>query len=436
MSESPFEVAAGQAAQSAVMSVRLLISIATALRTNVEREATAADPSLAEKVDRLRQMEPEPDAQELSERYGAMVRESFSPQLAEALVTAEQWPQMAAELHQLERAGIDVRSFLGDASQAAERVMRAIAPTTAERWERTVRSHLPDATAEALVSSEQWPQIAEQMQQMQTAGVDVSGVLQDVARNGSALQDAMSAAWQQQASRVRQLEAEAAPARPRQAAPTNARRTTPQGRKNRDPLAPDGRAVSFAEMGISRTEQQRYARLAAESIADPHVAGVLVVSGQWPSIAAQMRDLEAKKIEPGPRLARIGDHLARQAAANGRVDVVAAASAALSRPAPAPSASQAKPAARAAAEPAPAAQKAEPSPVNTEKSDPSKDRKISAEVATSDAAQFISTTVDTPPKARDDDGWGWTEDEEWSWDHQPANPTPTARNDQSHSRSR
>ncbi|MER6845816.1 hypothetical protein [Streptomyces platensis] len=335
MSESPFEVAAGQAAQSAVMSVRLLISIATALRANVEREAAAADPDLAEKVARLRQMEREPDAQTINERYAAMVRETFRPELAEGLLAAEQWPQMAAELHQLERAGVDVRVFLGDASQVAERVMQSVAPTTAQRWERTVRSHLPQETADALMSAEQWPQIAQQMEQMQAAGVDVPLVLGDMARNGNTLQDAMRSAWQQQAERARKLEAEAAPARSSQPAPVNARSTTPEPRKGRrNPLGADGRASTFQELGITRSDQQRLARMAAEAIPDRHVAGVLVVSRQWPGIAAQMRDLEAKNIAPAPRLARIGEELGRQAAQGKRVSIAAAASAALRRPAP------------------------------------------------------------------------------------------------------
>nr|WP_176446057.1 hypothetical protein [Streptomyces noursei] len=288
------------------MSLRLLISIGTVLRSSVEKEAAAADPDRAEKVRRLRAMEPELSPQEISDRYAAMVRETFRPELAEALVNAEQWPQMAAELHQLDRAGVDVRSFLGDASRTAERIMREMAPTTAERWERTVRSHLPTETAEALVSAEEWPQLAEQMQQMQDAGLNVPGVLQDVARNGSTMQEAMRSAWQKTSERVGRLESEAAPApaRSRQTgpAPVNPRRGTRQDRRSRNPLAPDGRAAAFAETGMGRAKQERYARLAAEVISDQHVAGLLVVSTQWPEIAVQMRELEGRSIDVGPRL--------------------------------------------------------------------------------------------------------------------------------------
>ncbi|UWS77546.1 hypothetical protein [Streptomyces noursei] len=336
MSESPFEVAAGQAAQSAFMSLRLLISIGTVLRSSVEKEAAAADPDRAEKVRRLRAMEPELSPQEISDRYAAMVRETFRPELAEALVNAEQWPQMAAELHQLDRAGVDVRSFLGDASRTAERIMREMAPTTAERWERTVRSHLPTETAEALVSAEEWPQLAEQMQQMQDAGLNVPGVLQDVARNGSTMQEAMRSAWQKTSERVGRLESEAAPApaRSRQTgpAPVNPRRGTRQDRRSRNPLAPDGRAAAFAETGMGRAKQERYARLAAEVISDQHVAGLLVVSTQWPEIAVQMRELEARSIDVGPRLAQIGQELGRQAATGQPVNVAAAAATVLGRP--------------------------------------------------------------------------------------------------------
>ncbi len=96
------ESAATQAAQSAVMSVRFLVSVAMAVAERTGRE----DPARAAQVDRLRQLA-QAD-QDPSTRYAQMVREEFAtPAIRDALLNSEQWPQIAKDLAHLESAGID-----------------------------------------------------------------------------------------------------------------------------------------------------------------------------------------------------------------------------------------------------------------------------------------------------------------------------------------
>ncbi|GAA2105615.1 hypothetical protein GCM10009801_81790 [Streptomyces albiaxialis] len=317
------EQAAGQTAQTAVMSVRFLVTIAMA----VSERQTKGNPERAAQVERLRQLDqPSGDA---AQRYAGMVREQFrDPNLRDALLNSEQWPQIANDLRTLEAAGIDVRAFLGDAGRIAERIAATIAPQPTP--EQMVREHLGDRLADTLVNSERWPQIADEMRQMQAAGIDMPQMLAAAAEPGAKVEATMNEAWKQHAARVEKLEKETAPVPVRGTPPaTNESRRGRRGSGGRG-----DRMATLAEMGLSTQENQKYIRMLRENIKDRHTAEVLVVSNKWPQVAASMRDLENRKIDPGPRLARLPQVVASQAARGGRVSLADAAQEALRHPAP------------------------------------------------------------------------------------------------------
>ncbi|MGW1839626.1 hypothetical protein [Streptomyces sp. NPDC002067] len=343
MSESPFESAAEKASQAAFSSVRLLISVGSVLRRSAEDELRDADPGRAEKIRNLRLLDAQPSRSESRQWCEYLVQTEFPRDLGERLIKSPQWGAMADELYSMELAGVDVKAFLGDAAKTAQRIMREMAPTTADRWENVVRGNVAAETADLLLSAEEWPMLAEEMQRVHDAGADPLVALKGAVEIGSTMQEGVRAAWSQVGERVAQLEAEMAPVRSsREAAATNTaivqnsrKPTMAASRPFRDPLAPDGREGRFERSGVDRGTRERFAQLVSEVISDQHVAGLLVVSREWPEIAHRMMVMEASKVAPGPRLAQIGDELGRQAATGQRVNVAAAASKVLNRPAPA-----------------------------------------------------------------------------------------------------
>lgn len=319
------EQAAGQAAQTAAMSVRFLVTVAMAVAEHTGRE----HPARAAQVERLRQLNQ--PAGDPAERYAAMVRAEFkNPALRNALLDSEQWPQIAADLRYLESAGIDVSAFIRDAGAIADRIAGAMPqePTP----EQMVRAHMGDRLADTLVNSQRWPQIADEMRQMQAAGIDVPQMLRSAAEPGAKIEATLTAAWQTQAARVERLEKESEPVRGTARPESENRR----GRSGKDGLT--RREAALKEAGVSPQENQKYIRMMGEAVEDRHHAAVLAVSTRWPEIAATMKELDGRKLDPAARLARLPQELARQAGNRQRVNLVDAAAEALRHPAPATSA--------------------------------------------------------------------------------------------------
>src|SRR5690606_22809176 len=110
---NPMEQAAGQAVQTAAVALQVLILTARALSEASRREvAPTAQPSpTPQQTPAQRPANPD------HERYAHMVRGIVQPPaVAEAMVNAPQWPQLAGELKKLESAGVTVGQFLSDAA--------------------------------------------------------------------------------------------------------------------------------------------------------------------------------------------------------------------------------------------------------------------------------------------------------------------------------
>ncbi|MBE9500779.1 hypothetical protein IHE61_31250 [Streptomyces sp. GKU 257-1] len=194
-----------------------------------------------------------------------------------------------------------------------------------------VYENLGGRLADTLVSSERWPQIADEMRQMQAAGVDVPQMLRSAAEPGDRVEATLTAAWTEQAARAARLEKETAARAPAGEALRVAgeKQARPAGGKL------ENRSADLAEVNLSRHENERFARMVGESVEDPHHASVIVTSGRWAEIAATMRDLDSQRQDPAARLAMVSNEIRRQIATGvRRVDVAEVASQALRTPLP------------------------------------------------------------------------------------------------------
>ncbi|MFP8906178.1 hypothetical protein [Streptomyces atacamensis] len=270
--------AAGQAGQTAAIALQVLVMAAQALREQQEREAARtaavptpeATPEAQTAPEAERQPAPDPDR----DRYAQMVKDSVQPPaVAESMVTAPQWPQLADELRRLEGAGVDVGQFLRDAAPVISRIdadMRAGAPApgvTASEAATHPRNPWAPPPGEARPERE-GPSFGERIAQWVKKAVE-----------------AVKEGWRKFAGR---------------------------GQSS----ALDDRSRDLARQGISPQENTRLVVAAREALADESVLGRLVTSREWPSIAGQMRTLQEAGHNPREALAGVPTRI-RQAAAAG-----------------------------------------------------------------------------------------------------------------------
>ncbi|WP_328484867.1 hypothetical protein OHS71_41080 (plasmid) [Streptomyces sp. NBC_00377] len=265
MSDSSFamERAAGHTGQTAAMALQVLVMAAQALREHQERDAARRSPADVPDTPDTREPVKEPDRDPDRDRYAQMVRDTMEPPaVAEAMVTAPQWPQVADELRRLENAGVDVGQFLADAAPVITRIdadMRAGSPT-------------PGVTASANATTPRDPWAA-------PAG-DISPE-----RDGPSVVERF-VEWVKQAV---------------EAVKEWFKKVTGRGEES----GLDGREKDLDKHGVSPQENARLVVTAREAMADEHVLGQLVTSREWPSIAAQMKTLQKAGHEPREALAGV-----------------------------------------------------------------------------------------------------------------------------------
>ncbi|WP_329235802.1 hypothetical protein [Streptomyces canus] len=264
MSDSmAMERAASHTGQTAAMALQVLVMAAQALREHQEREAAraAAAPAPAAEPDTSGASEPARDPDR--DRYAQMVRDTVEPPaVAEAMVTAPQWPQVADELRRLENAGVDVGQFLADATPVIARIdadMRAGSPTpgvTASATATTPRNPFA-APAEDASAEREGPGMVERLVEW------VKKVVEAVKE------------WFKKVT----------------------------GRGEDSSL--EGREKDLVKHGVSPQENTRAVVMAREAMADEHVLGQLVTSREWPGIAAQMKTLQEAGHDPREALAGV-----------------------------------------------------------------------------------------------------------------------------------
>ncbi len=263
------EQAAGQAVQTAAVALQVLVLAAQALSEASRREvpqpsdvtpAPTPQPTPARKP-------ADPD----HERYAHMVRGIVQPPaVAEAMVNAPQWTQLASELKKLESAGVNVGQFLTDAAPVIARMdtdLRAGAAAPGVTATPAANLHDPWAPPPG----------------KERAKSDEPGVIKKFVE------------WVKQAvsKLVKKVTGQDNP-------------TTALGERSKE----------LARLGIGAQENSRLVVVARESLADEGMLNQMVTSREWPGIASQIKALQEAGHNPREALAGVPTRM-QQAAASG-----------------------------------------------------------------------------------------------------------------------
>lgn len=187
----PFSEALSEAAQAAAMSVRLILTIADAVRRAAQKHHQGEEKELG------------PDAEELAGGWSAEQLRTVLPEGAlNGLMAGADWPLMARHLTSLQQAGVDLTTFLPNLGRMASAVEQAVARNTAriqaegtDRWADLLRRTMPEGMVrDAILASPAWPDLAAEMGSLHEQGVDVARILTDAHAAGLGVDQAVAAA--------------------------------------------------------------------------------------------------------------------------------------------------------------------------------------------------------------------------------------------------
>ncbi|MFE9048400.1 hypothetical protein [Streptomyces rubiginosohelvolus] len=187
----PLSEALSEAAQAAAMSVRLILTIADAVRRAAQKHHQGEEKELG------------PDAEELAEGWSAEQLRTVLPEgILNGLMAGADWPVMARHLASLQQAGVDLGVFLPNLGRMASAVEQAVARNTAriqaegtDRWADLLRRTMPEGLVRnAILASPAWPDLASKMGHLHDQGVDVARILTDAHAAGLGVDQAVAAA--------------------------------------------------------------------------------------------------------------------------------------------------------------------------------------------------------------------------------------------------
>ncbi|WP_439081496.1 hypothetical protein [Streptomyces sp. WL006] len=187
----PFSEALSEAAQASAMSVRLILTIADAVRRAAQKHHQGKEKELG------------PDAEELAEGWSAEQLRTVLPEgILNGLMAGADWPLMARHLTSLQQAGVDLTTFLPNLGRMATAVEQAVARNTAriqtegtDRWADLLRRTMPEGLVRnAILASPAWPHLAAEMDRLHEQGVDVARILTDAHAAGLGVDQAIAAA--------------------------------------------------------------------------------------------------------------------------------------------------------------------------------------------------------------------------------------------------
>ncbi|NED01951.1 hypothetical protein G3I55_09795 [Streptomyces sp. SID6648] len=190
----PFSEALSEAAQAAAMSVRLILTIADAVRRAAQKHHQGKEKELG------------PDAEELAGGWSAEQLRTVLPEgILSGLMAGADWPLMARHLASLQQAGVDLTTFLPNLGRMASAVEQAVARNTAriqaegtDRWADLLRRTMPEGLVrDAILASPAWPDLASKMGSLHDQGVDVARILTDAHAAGLGVDQAVAAATAQ-----------------------------------------------------------------------------------------------------------------------------------------------------------------------------------------------------------------------------------------------
>ncbi|CAM5315711.1 hypothetical protein SBADM41S_03781 [Streptomyces badius] len=183
----PFAEAAGEAVQTAVMSVRLVMAIADAVRRHQQKQRKGAEEEL-------------PPADKATVDAKEELKDLLPADISAALLTGADWPQLAQQLMALNNAGVDLEHLLPRVGEIGVTVRDAVAANEARvaregtgQWAKMLRETLPAGSArEAILSSPTWPDIAATMAQLQERAVDAQQILASAHDEGLGVDQAIA----------------------------------------------------------------------------------------------------------------------------------------------------------------------------------------------------------------------------------------------------
>ncbi|MFG2623002.1 hypothetical protein ACGFXC_35865 [Streptomyces sp. NPDC048507] len=341
----PFAESLGEAAQSAAMAYRLMMTITDAVRRATQKRLTGREEELGE------------DAAKMAPGWSAdQLRGVIGDDVLAELMRGADWPVMARQLVGLQQAGVDLSTFLPQLGRMTAGVHQAVAANTARtkaegtnRWADLLTATMPEGLVrDAVVSSPAWPDIAAQMGLLDERGIDVARILLDAHRAGAGVDQAIAAVTTAAAAQAPATAAAPAPAPAAAsarggarvpapaAAPGTAPTTGPGLAASRpvggavDPWAPPAsrdakrswgpltegldvprdldladRKKALEQLGVNLLGHATIVGLVKDVLPETQ-AGLLVASRPWPLLAARMNQIRE---QGGPAL--LAAHLAR-----------------------------------------------------------------------------------------------------------------------------
>ncbi|MFK0203986.1 hypothetical protein [Streptomyces lavendulae] len=335
----PFAEALGEAAQTAAMAYRLVMTINDAICRATQKRLTGKEEELSE------------DAVKMAPGWSAdQLRGVIGDDILAELMQGADWPQLARQLVGLQQAGVDLGVLLPQMGRMTAGVHQAVVANAArtkaegtDRWADLLKATMPEGVVrDAILSSPAWPDIAAKMGQLDARGVDVGRILVDAHRAGAGVDQAVAAVTTAAANKAPAPAPEAtptsapAPAAAHVPAPATAPGTAPApapaapGREAVDPWAPPAsrdakrswgplteglevprdldlgdRAKALEQLGVKPLGHATIVGLVKDVLPETQVA-LLVGSRPWPLLAHRMNQIRE---QGGPAL--LGAHLAR-----------------------------------------------------------------------------------------------------------------------------
>ncbi|MEV6957295.1 hypothetical protein [Streptomyces sp. NPDC051183] len=332
----PFAESMAEAAQSAAAAFRLMLTISDAVRRAAQKLRQGEEAELADGEEKL---------------APGWAADALRPLLDEGaladLMSGQDWPRMAGQMVLLQRAGVNLTTFLPQLGGVAKTVYQAVEANQArisaagtDRWADLLKATMPEGLVrDAILASPAWPDMAAKMAHLDQRGVDVAAFLTAAHGQGVGVDQAVAALLAQQgaaapaagpaaaagvpaarpAPAANPYAAPAVPATaPASAAPDPAPAPAPAPAPEPEPVAvavavsADARAMwgplteglavpndldlsdrpaALERLGVGAAANSRLVSLTQDYIGSERETALLVSTRAWPLLAARMADV-------------------------------------------------------------------------------------------------------------------------------------------------
>ncbi|MFD0374609.1 hypothetical protein [Streptomyces sp. NPDC127112] len=305
----PFAESVAEAAQTAATAFRLLLTISDAVRRAAQKLRQGQEEELTEAEEKL------------APGWAAdALRPLLDRGVLEGLTADPGWPAVAGQLVLLQKAGVDLSTFLPQVGQVTQTVYRAVEANQArisaagtDRWADMLKATMPgDLVRDAILASPAWPDMAAKMALLDRQGIDVAAFLTAAHGQGTGVDRAVAALLDQQgATAPAATDAAAAGVPAARPAPAPA---APDPAPAREPVAvsADARAMwgplteglavpndldladrsaALERLGVGAAANSRLVTITQEHIGSERETALLVATRAWPLLAARMADV-------------------------------------------------------------------------------------------------------------------------------------------------